>query len=168
MPAMPIETRTDTVVVADGSFAAHVALPERGEGPGILLLQEIFGVAPYIIAVAERLAAMGYVVVAPGAHPGIIFSRQELPALRVDLFLDGEEEDEAGIMDNLAEAAETARRRGWALVICHPRPETLAALQTMLPRLTDYGLRFVTVPALFAALDASDPAPPPPRRTGPH
>ncbi|MEZ4396988.1 MAG: divergent polysaccharide deacetylase family protein [Candidatus Krumholzibacteriia bacterium] len=93
---------------------------------------------------------------------------REEPALRVDLFLDGEEEDEAGIMENLAEAAETARRRGWALVICHPRSETLAALEVMLPRLRDNGLRFVTVPQLFASLDASDPAPPRPRRTGPH
>jgi carboxymethylenebutenolidase len=62
---MPIETRTDTILVADGSFDAHVALPEGGSGPGLLLLQEIFGVGPYIKAVAERLAGMGYVAVAP-------------------------------------------------------------------------------------------------------
>jgi polysaccharide deacetylase 2 family uncharacterized protein YibQ len=91
---------------------------------------------------------------------------RQLPALRADLFLDGEEEGELAIMSNLAEAAETARRRGWALVICHPRPETLAALRSMLPRLTDYGLRFVTVPQLIAGLGGSDPTPAP-RRPGP-
>jgi len=78
MPAMPIETRTDSILVADGSFDAHVALPEGGHGPGILLLQEIFGVGPYITAVAERLAAMGYVVVAPDLfwriEPGFVAS----------------------------------------------------------------------------------------------
>ena len=43
----------------------HVWVPEAGHGPGILLLQEIFGVGSYIRAVAERLAAAGYVVGAP-------------------------------------------------------------------------------------------------------
>jgi len=39
--------------------------PESGTGPGMLLIQEIFGVGPYIRAVGERLAAAGYVVGAP-------------------------------------------------------------------------------------------------------
>ena len=39
--------------------------PRSGSGPGLLLLQEIFGVGPYIRSVAERLAAQGYVVLAP-------------------------------------------------------------------------------------------------------
>ena len=39
--------------------------PESGSGPGMLLIQEIFGVGPYIRAVGERLAAAGYVVGAP-------------------------------------------------------------------------------------------------------
>jgi carboxymethylenebutenolidase len=59
------DTRTDTITVADGSFDAHVVLPEGGTGPGLLLIQEIFGVGAYIKAVAQRLADLGYVVVAP-------------------------------------------------------------------------------------------------------
>jgi len=43
----------------------HVWTPESGGGPAVLVLQEIFGVGPYIRAVAERLAAAGYVVGAP-------------------------------------------------------------------------------------------------------
>lgn len=39
--------------------------PESGTGPGMLLIQEIFGVGPYIRAVGERLAEAGYVVGAP-------------------------------------------------------------------------------------------------------
>lgn len=39
--------------------------PDGGSGPAILLLQEIFGVGPYIRAVAARLADAGYVVGAP-------------------------------------------------------------------------------------------------------
>ncbi len=48
-----------------GEMPLHVWSPDSGGGPGILLIQEIFGVGPYIRAVAERLAAAGYVVGAP-------------------------------------------------------------------------------------------------------
>jgi carboxymethylenebutenolidase len=57
--------RTDSVAVADGTFDLHVWTPDSGRGPGLLLIQEIFGVGPYIRSVAERLAGLGYVVGAP-------------------------------------------------------------------------------------------------------
>ncbi len=43
----------------------HVWVPASGSGPGILLIQEIFGVGAYIRAVADRLCEAGYVVGAP-------------------------------------------------------------------------------------------------------
>lgn len=60
-----MSTRTDQVTVPDGAFDLDVWLPESGRGPGILLLQEIFGVGAYIRAVGARLAGLGYVVGAP-------------------------------------------------------------------------------------------------------
>ncbi|MGP4027503.1 dienelactone hydrolase family protein [Actinomadura sp. 3N407] len=57
-------TRVEKVVVPDGEFNLHVWAPEGG-GPGILLVQEIFGVGEYLEAVAEDLVALGYVVAAP-------------------------------------------------------------------------------------------------------
>ncbi|HEX9527425.1 MAG TPA: dienelactone hydrolase family protein [Streptosporangiaceae bacterium] len=42
-----------------------VWLPEAGTGPGLLLIQEIYGVSDYIRAVADDLADLGYVVAAP-------------------------------------------------------------------------------------------------------
>lgn len=59
------EIRTDHVTVDDGTFDLHIWLPESGSGPGILLIQEILGVNDYIRGVAEKLAALGYVVGAP-------------------------------------------------------------------------------------------------------
>lgn len=50
---------------ADGRFGAYLALPRGGKGPGIVLLQEIFGVNAHIRSVAEQYAADGYVVLAP-------------------------------------------------------------------------------------------------------
>jgi carboxymethylenebutenolidase len=58
-------TRTEKVTVDGGSFDLHVWLPPQTSGPGILLIQEIFGVGDYIKAVAARLARDGYVVAAP-------------------------------------------------------------------------------------------------------
>jgi carboxymethylenebutenolidase len=60
-----VTTRTDSVTVADGELDLYVWVPDTGGGPGILLLQEIFGVGSYIREVAGRLAALGYVVGAP-------------------------------------------------------------------------------------------------------
>jgi carboxymethylenebutenolidase len=59
------ESRVVQVPTVDGSFDLTVWLPEAGTGPGVLLIQEIFGVSDYIRAVAEDLAALGYVVGAP-------------------------------------------------------------------------------------------------------
>ena len=53
------------VPTPDGDLPAYLWTPESGSGPGILLLQEIFGVSRYIQRRAADLAAAGYVVLAP-------------------------------------------------------------------------------------------------------
>ena len=53
------------VSTPDGDMPAHLWLPEAGSGPGILLLQEIFGVSRYIEQRARDLAGLGYVVLVP-------------------------------------------------------------------------------------------------------
>ncbi len=42
-----------------------VLLPEGGSGPGIVLIQEIFGLDGYLRGIAEKLTALGYVVAVP-------------------------------------------------------------------------------------------------------
>ena len=55
-----------TIAAKDGgSFKAYLAKPEKGSGPGIVLLQEIFGINQYIRDVADYYAEEGYVVIAP-------------------------------------------------------------------------------------------------------
>lgn len=58
-------TRTQQIEISDGSMGAHVALPAAGSGPGVVLIHEIFGVNDYIRESAQRLAELGYVVLAP-------------------------------------------------------------------------------------------------------
>jgi carboxymethylenebutenolidase len=59
---------TTTVATADGDMPAHLWLPEAGSGPGLLLLQEIFGVSGYIQRRGAALADAGYVVLAPAIY----------------------------------------------------------------------------------------------------
>jgi carboxymethylenebutenolidase len=61
-------TRSERIEVPAGSFDAHVAIPESGSGPGMLLLQEIFGVNDYVKDAARRLAGLGYVALAPDLY----------------------------------------------------------------------------------------------------
>ena len=48
-----------------GEFDAYLALPAGGYGPGIVVIQEIFGVNDYIRSVADWYAAHGFVALAP-------------------------------------------------------------------------------------------------------
>ena len=57
--------QTVTVPTPDGDMPGHLWLPEGGRGPGLLLLQEIFGISRYIRQRAQDLAELGYVVLAP-------------------------------------------------------------------------------------------------------
>jgi carboxymethylenebutenolidase len=48
-----------------GAFKGYLAIPASGSGPGILLLQEIFGVNASMRSVADYYAEEGYIVLAP-------------------------------------------------------------------------------------------------------
>ena len=57
---------TIDITSSDGkTFQGYLALPPTGSGPGIVLIQEIFGVNSHIKAVADQYALDGYVVLAP-------------------------------------------------------------------------------------------------------
>lgn len=50
---------------ASGTFKAYLATPPQGKGPGIVIIQEIFGLNEFVIATADAYAAKGYVTIAP-------------------------------------------------------------------------------------------------------
>ena len=67
-----------SVSAADsGQFKAYVAKPAQGSAPGLLVIQEIFGVNQHIRDVCDRYAEEGYVAIAPD-----IFWRME-PAVEL-------------------------------------------------------------------------------------
>lgn len=78
-----VSTQWIDIPSPDGkTFDGYLALPPTGSGPGIVLIQEIWGVNAHIRTVAEQYALDGYVVLAPD-----VFWRQER---RVDLTYDEE------------------------------------------------------------------------------
>lgn len=60
---------------SSSSFQAYLALPDSGEGPGLVIGQEIFGVNANMRAVADSFAEEGYVALVPDLfwrmQPGI-------------------------------------------------------------------------------------------------
>lgn len=57
--------RDVTIEGAAGKFAGYLATPEAGRGPGIVVIQEIFGVNKVMRDVADAYAARGFFALAP-------------------------------------------------------------------------------------------------------
>jgi carboxymethylenebutenolidase len=102
-------TRTP-VATPDGEMPALLWTPGTGSGPGLLLLQEIFGVSSYIQRRAADLAAAGYVVLAPELY-------WRLDQLEVDEQAEGAIERAMGL----------AGRLDWATTVS----DAVAALDTL-------------------------------------
>ncbi len=54
-----------TIKGSDGSFAAYLAQPASGHGPGVVVIQEIFGVNAVMREIADELAAQGFFALVP-------------------------------------------------------------------------------------------------------
>jgi len=52
------------------TVAGYLTLPERGHGPGVLVLHAWWGLTPFFEGVCERLAAEGFVAFAPDRYGG--------------------------------------------------------------------------------------------------
>jgi carboxymethylenebutenolidase len=78
-PGEPEGTRCDDggmgemITLQDGELEAYVAEPAGTPRGGLILIHEIWGLVDHITKVADRLAAEGYLVVAPDilSHAGI-------------------------------------------------------------------------------------------------
>lgn len=73
-----------TINGKDGSFTGYLAAPPSGKGPGIVVIQEIFGVNPWVRSVADWYAAQGFMALAPD-----IFWRMK-PGVQLDPTVDAQ------------------------------------------------------------------------------
>ena len=69
-----------TIQGSDGSFGAYMATPSSGSGPGIVVIQEIFGVNQVMRDLCDGYAADGYIAVCPDIfwriEPGVQLTDQ--------------------------------------------------------------------------------------------
>lgn len=87
-PTAITKEKVELAVSGGTRMSAYVARPEQlGPHPGLILLQEAFGVNHHIRSVAERFAAEGYLAIAPElfhrtAPPGFEGSYTDFPAVQ--------------------------------------------------------------------------------------
>lgn len=111
----PVHTQWINLPTASGGIDAYLALPPGGRGPGLLLLQEIFGVNEHIRAVAEQYALAGFVVLAPD-----VFWRQ---APRVELGYEGDDRQRGVALAGALQPAELQADLQAAVAALRARPE---------------------------------------------
>jgi len=85
----------------------YVAVPESGSGPGVLVIQEWWGLNEQIREVCDRLATGGFVALAPDLYRGDE-TRVEDEAMKLMLALNIEQaaKDMAGAIDHLLRRSE--------------------------------------------------------------
>ena len=66
-----------TINGRDGDFSAYLSTPAAGSGPGLVVIQEIFGVNESMRRMCDDFAAQGYAALCPD-----LFWRQE-PGVRI-------------------------------------------------------------------------------------
>src|SRR5438045_19632 len=54
----------------DDRFEGYLAIPKNGKGPGVIVIQEWWGLVGHIKSVADRFAAEGFVALAPDLYQG--------------------------------------------------------------------------------------------------
>ncbi len=113
---------TITTLEGDASFGAYVAQPQGSPRGAIIVIQEIFGVNPGIRQKCDKLAADGYLAVAPDLfwrlEPGISLDPDIETEFQQALDWMGKFDQDAGIRDIEATIHHIRRTHGVAKVGC--------------------------------------------------
>lgn len=119
-----------------GDVPAYLALPEGGSGPGVVVIQEWWGLVPHIEEVVDRFAAEGFVALAPDLYHGEKTTEpDEAGKMMMGLALDRALKDMSVAVDAVAERAEGhyvgvvgfCMGGGLALMIAAKRPDAVGA-----------------------------------------
>ncbi len=115
----------------------YLAVPEGGEGPGVVVIQEWWGLVDHIKDVCDRFAAEGFVALAPDLYHGAKTAEpDEAAKAMMALRLDQAAKDMSGAVDEVA-ARSSARAvgvvgfcmgGGLALMLASQRPDKVRAV----------------------------------------
>ncbi len=89
---------------SNGKMAqGYLSAPEGGTGPGVIVIQEWWGLVPHIKDVADRFAAAGFVALAPDLYDGATAAEpDEAGKLMMAMELDRAARDMGGAVDYLS------------------------------------------------------------------
>lgn len=85
-----------------GTTQGYLAIPEKGSGPAVVVIQEWWGLVDHIKDVCDRFAAEGYIALAPDLYHGeTTKSPDEAGKMMMSLKIDQAEKDLRGAVDFL-------------------------------------------------------------------
>jgi carboxymethylenebutenolidase len=167
----------------EGEAFGYLRLPASGSGPGVVVIQEWWGLTTHMAAIVERLAAAGFVALAPDLYGGpTTHDSAEAAELAKALPVERAAQDLAGAVDFLVELPAVTSSTvgaigfcmggGFVLALAARRPDLVSAAVPFygLPRdtsvlpgiraavqghygLEDRGIPVDRVTSVFAALD---------------
>ena len=105
---------------SNGSTAnGYLSLPSTGKGPGVIVIQEWWGLVPHIKDVCDRFAAEGYVALAPDLYHGeSTKSPDEAGKLMMALRIDEAEKDMRGAIGYLLNHGATSGQKVGTVGFC--------------------------------------------------
>jgi carboxymethylenebutenolidase len=102
-----------------GTTRGYLAVPESGEGPGVVVIQEWWGLVPHIKDVADRFADAGFVALAPDLYHGdVARSPDEAGKMMMALNIAQTEKDLRGAVQYLLSHEATAGDRVGTVGFC--------------------------------------------------
>ncbi len=102
-----------------GTTSGYLAIPGAGKGPGVIVIQEWWGLVPHIKDVCDRFAAEGFVALAPDLYHGkSTTSPDEAGKLMMALRIDETEKDLRGAITFLLDHEATAGEKVGTVGFC--------------------------------------------------
>jgi carboxymethylenebutenolidase len=102
-----------------GTGSGYLALPPSGSGPGVIVIQEWWGLVGHIASVADRFADAGFLALAPDLYHGETTAEpDQARELAMELELDTVAAEIAGAADHLAGLPQSAGGRVGAVGFC--------------------------------------------------
>jgi carboxymethylenebutenolidase len=119
-----------------GTCPGYLATPESGKGPGVLVIQEWWGLVPHIKDVCDRFAREGFIALAPDLYRGKTSTEpDEAGKLMMAMNVEQAAKDLSGAIDLLQERSGQQEvgvvgfcmGGGLALVVAAQRPDAVKA-----------------------------------------
>ena len=102
-----------------GNTGGYLATPKQGSGPGVIVIQEWWGLVDHIKDVCDRFAEEGFVALAPDMYHGkTTKSPDEAGKLMMALQIDQAEKDLGGAVQYLLTSDSTASKKIGVIGFC--------------------------------------------------